>query len=323
MSGFLTRDFSSSFFGSGRSIAVTTPITLGSCVFWVSATRGLTLGTTPLASGTTPPAVTISGNLAQVVGLRIEITTGGGRGTAIFRWSVDGGTTYTSNVLTAATVTLGTTGIVVAFPNSTYTNNNVYLGKLAAWNNRANSSTSPTQAVAANQPTLTWSDINGQHAMTFTSPQFMAFPLLVAKPCTIFAIAKTTSNGSGGYATIAAFGNAIGGAFMYAASGAGPTNNWGLYQNGDAFSGQNINTYKKITAIIRNYNDVDLRTNGSSITRTTGVSAYAVPSVIAAGNADGSQNLEGGICELVAYSRVLTTAECQIVETYLGNLYGL
>lgn len=320
MSGFWAKDYSGSFLGSNHSVPWT-PLTLGSCLLWVSAKKGITLGTTPLATGTSPPAITISGNLTQVVGLRIEITTSGVRGTAIFRWSIDGGNTYTSNVLTAATVLLGVTGITVTFPNSTYTNDNVYVGRIAAWSDRAKVATDQTQTTVSNQPTLTWSDLNSQPAVSFTNPRFLNSSVFSPAPCTIIAIAKCTVSGAGGYSAIAALGNSVGGAFIFGV--ANGVTQWGEYSNANVLSGQNISTYKKITAVIRNYNDIDLRTNGNSVTVSTGVSAYVSPSFIGAGVANGTQNLEGGICELLVFSRVLNTTECIIVENYLGNQYGI
>lgn len=78
------------------------------------------------ATGTTPPAVTLTGTPLDSYGIRIEITTAGALATAAFRWSKDGGLTYTSGILTAATVVLGATGLTANFPAGPYAVNNVY-----------------------------------------------------------------------------------------------------------------------------------------------------------------------------------------------------
>ncbi len=91
------------------------------------------------AAGTTPPAVTVTGeSKAGISGLRIEITTGGTLGAAVFKYSTDGGNEWIENVATAATVALksygtdGTdgvaTGLTVNFPAGTYNVNNTYTG---------------------------------------------------------------------------------------------------------------------------------------------------------------------------------------------------
>lgn len=79
-------------------------------------------------AGLTPPAVTLSGRPTlgsyQVI---VQITTGGALGAAVFKWSSNGGTTYTTGVLTAASVVLGATGMTALFPAvGTYDVSNVY-----------------------------------------------------------------------------------------------------------------------------------------------------------------------------------------------------
>lgn len=83
--------------------------------------------TTVVSAGTTPPVVSLTGTPAGFYDLRIEITAGGARGTAVFRWSTDAGNSWTSNVTTAATVALGSTGLTAVFATgSNYSTDNVY-----------------------------------------------------------------------------------------------------------------------------------------------------------------------------------------------------
>jgi len=80
------------------------------------------------ATGTSPPTVTVSGYAFGDFDLRLEVTTGGTRGTALFRWSINAGSTWeASGVATAAIVELGDTGLVVAFAAGTYATDNVYV----------------------------------------------------------------------------------------------------------------------------------------------------------------------------------------------------
>lgn len=81
------------------------------------------------ASGTSPPTVTTGGEIINVhtADIRIEITTGGTRGVALFRWSRDGGTTwYQTGQTTSASYTLTTVNVTVIFSAGTYSTNNVY-----------------------------------------------------------------------------------------------------------------------------------------------------------------------------------------------------
>lgn len=79
------------------------------------------------SAGTSPPAVTLSGDALGQYTPRIEITTGGVRGTALFRWSLNNGSTWEqTDVATNASVTLGESGLVATFATGTYSTDNVY-----------------------------------------------------------------------------------------------------------------------------------------------------------------------------------------------------
>lgn len=83
------------------------------------------------SAGTTPPTVTVSGNPKGHYLMKVDIQTGGARGTADFQWSIDDGSTWVaSNVLTAATVELKTatfdTGLTITMDTGTYNADNTY-----------------------------------------------------------------------------------------------------------------------------------------------------------------------------------------------------
>ena len=101
-------------------------------IAWYESPSSMVNGTTPLASGTTPPTITYSGTLTLAKGVWVKIlTTGGARGTAKFRTYLDGlGVTPVegSDQTTAATYTIPGTSLVVNFPVGTYATDNVYKG---------------------------------------------------------------------------------------------------------------------------------------------------------------------------------------------------
>ena len=147
---------------------VWTPASIPNLYAWYRANTGVTLGGTPLATGTTPPVVTIAatdGAQPTASALRIEITTGGARGTALFKWSVNDGTTFeATGVATAATVVLTTANITVSFPVGTYATDNVYRSTVSQWNDRTPNGWNLVQAAAGNQPVRVPSDsaLNGR-----------------------------------------------------------------------------------------------------------------------------------------------------------------
>lgn len=115
------------------------------------------------SAGPTPPTVTLSGTPTGPWELQIDIVVGGTLGTATFRFSTDGGATWSATIATGASVALtdtaadslvgnnGTTGITAAFAAGTYNADNLYTskanirartvlcqrGSLAFWYNRA------------------------------------------------------------------------------------------------------------------------------------------------------------------------------------------
>lgn len=84
-------------------------------------------------SGTSPPAVTITGeNSLAIDSVKVDIQVGGARGTATFRYSFDGGTTWEeSSVATAATYEMKQksmpTGLTLNFASGTYNADNEYV----------------------------------------------------------------------------------------------------------------------------------------------------------------------------------------------------
>lgn len=83
-------------------------------------------------SGTSPPAVTITGeNSVAIDSVQVDIQVGGTLGTATFRYSFDGGASWSeSGVLTAATYEMKQrgipTGLTLNFASATYNADNLY-----------------------------------------------------------------------------------------------------------------------------------------------------------------------------------------------------
>src|SRR5688572_16866562 len=81
-----------------------------------ASTAGSSSAVTQSGAG---PAVTLTGTPDDYYLGIVEITLGGARGTATFRYSLDGGDTYSDDILTAATYVLPN-GITLNFAVGTY-----------------------------------------------------------------------------------------------------------------------------------------------------------------------------------------------------------
>lgn len=150
--------FGTVMMGSGGPV---TPLTIfGSrCQQWLKAIDGPQLATNPFSSGSSPPAVTISGQPVSPFEFRIEVndvTGGTALGQAKYRYGVgnngSSGTWIETGLTTAATHNcIGlATGIQIQFPAGPYAANNVYQGIIASCQDRSgfgNNATNPTSGV--------------------------------------------------------------------------------------------------------------------------------------------------------------------------------
>lgn len=172
------------------------PSSLPNLAAWYRADQGITLGTTPLAAGTVPPAVTISGTLTQSLGLYIQIDGAGTLGIATFKWSINNGSTFVATaVLTAASVVLGATGITAAFPAGTYLTDNIYRATGAQRNDLSGNGRHLVQAVVTKQPLFAVAGgSNNQATDTFDGvDDFQSVAFALPKPVTLIMVMKYTT----------------------------------------------------------------------------------------------------------------------------------
>lgn len=90
--------------------------------------RVVILSTPHVTAGAAPPTVTFSGSLDVSRDVRFECTTGGPRGSTVWRYSLNGGASYATGVPGAATIALSPSGIIANLSNSTYGGDEVYRG---------------------------------------------------------------------------------------------------------------------------------------------------------------------------------------------------
>jgi len=91
------------------------------------------------SAGTSPPTATLSGTPSGPWNLKLDVPVGGARGTAKFRFSTDGGNTWSDALTTGASVALvdtavdslvgnnGSSGLTVAFANASFSVDNTYV----------------------------------------------------------------------------------------------------------------------------------------------------------------------------------------------------
>jgi hypothetical protein len=141
-------------------------------LLWLRADMGITLGGALRATGTAPPAVTITGAPTSQVGLHIEIDSvagGTALGQATYKWSINNGSSYVATGVTTAAgpTALGTTGISVSFAAGPYNMDNKWDATVSAWADQSGNGNHATQATAANQPLFSVAAFGGYSALDY------------------------------------------------------------------------------------------------------------------------------------------------------------
>lgn len=314
------------------------PLHLGSSLaLWLRADSGVTLGGTPLATGTAPPVVTIATtdgvNPYGFLSLRIEITTGGARGTALFRWSTDDGTTWqATGVATAATVALAGFNCTISFPAGAYTNDNVYRTTVGSWSDLSGNARHAAQATASKQPiSSSVAGPNAKPAIVFDgSTSVLQVPSFAWGTATasIYTVEKTRTGAATGrfiFEFGATYATAAGLFGYYGAA----NQSWRGHGNTDAIARTSVyatNTWYSVTSThdrsLATGEVVTLRTNGSSDRTVTfdgnNAGNFGTNAInIGARNNGASLWWDGSIAEIVICSTVLSSADNSRVEDYL------
>ena len=301
------------------------PLDIPGCVLWLRADLGVTVVQGPVvATGTTPPTVTMTGTPATSTNsLEIDITAPGARGTAVFSWKLNGVVQQTLQ-LTAATFVLGTTGITANFSAGTYTNDNVYKSvvTVSSWadSSGAGIATPVTQSNALLRPVFVASDVryNLRPTLSFAATgQYLAsaaWSTPLAQPNTWILVGDITGiaffmDGINGTNRNAALLNSTidmyAGAFLTATPATpGSPHVW-------AFNFAPASLSK----LYQDNSQSPLATGDAGAQTLTGLTLGAAQ--------DGSTTLQGTVARVLCYSVPPTSAQLKAIFAGLGGTYGI
>jgi hypothetical protein len=278
---------------------------------------GIQYGATLRATGTAPPAWTISGTATRQVGLHLEIDSvagGTGLGQATYKWSEDNGSTYVATgVLTAAGPTaLGTTGLSVAMAVGPYNIDNKWDVTVAQWNDQSGLGNHAVQATAANQPLFILASGAPRVDFKLVGNLQMTLTQNIVAPSGISVIAGlNAASASGGRGAV--FTSKEWAVSLLGAGGA-----WSMFTTVDSLATLDVKDGAPhiISALLRAANDIDLISDGALINRVNGSGAQARTVTGIGGNGSpNTHNLLGGIGELIVFSTACTS----VVEKALRN----
>lgn len=301
-----------------------TPTDISGCMLWLRPSLGITLGTTMLAAGTSPPAVTISGTLAQSCPLLLGNFTSGTLGVSTFQWSVTDGATWSSSIATAASVNLASLGIDVAFPAGTYSTDNTYHATVASWVDQSAAANVLVQATANLQPKLVYESALGGPAILASGNQRLVCAtggVTGSAAHSLFAKVLWNNAGPTGGAGFAAVGKsagqtsalgALGGAYAtwYGGSGLG---------SGTGSTGHNGQTLRIGKTRISAGNTVGY-VNGTVDMASTSLAFNLSAGFVVGSFVDGSGGaFPSRFSHVVAHNKVLSAEEISLLDGYLGS----
>jgi len=176
---------------------------------------GLTYGGTLLASGTTPPVITLTGSIAGTpVPIRVECTLLGALGVWTGRVSFDGGSTFPQAFTSAATVPLtgAGSGLTLNIAAGSAAVDNVWLATCAGVADQSGNAKHYSNVTANQQPVITvglngkpgllWDGANDSLTSALVLPQSSVTPFVmfcVVKSVTWGNLRPILSHAGGGY----------------------------------------------------------------------------------------------------------------------------
>lgn len=195
---------------------------------------------------------------------------------------------------------------------------------VSSWADQSGTGRIATAPTTGAQPVRTMNALNGFPVISFDGINDMLElnTNINTNTPTMFAVMNKSSAGSG-YTTFLTLQNNL-----WLARGA-TVNQWGMHNNVDVLSGTTLNTtYQVLTAVERNFNDIDLASNGNANTFTTGTALHGKALGTIGSNNNGTTNTglqwhNGNIAELIVYNSNLNLVQRVIVENALAAKYGL
>jgi hypothetical protein len=320
-----------------------TPLTLpgnASIESWHVADRGTTLATTLEAHGpATPPVLTISGNLAQSLGLYFDVPVGGPRGTATYRAFFDGGVTPFQTGPTGASVPLGGLGITVAMSNSTFDTGHTWNGKLAQWANQTPQARTLIATVTdATKPAILWNARNNRPAI-YADANYGELKDTTSNwaanvaggndaDFTIFLVSKVYTT-SGSFRQLLSFTNSGDPDSCWGMGTSGATN-WAALKKDDAGTqvfalGAGIDTNWHVHEVVQNGTTVDWVIDGTPLftgsAQNVGVTTLDIAAFFS-GVAFGGVS-DAAIGEALTYSTALSAVDRANIRTYLRTGWAI
>jgi hypothetical protein len=186
------------------------------------------------------------------------------------------------------------------------------------WGDKSGNGRNATQGTAGKRPILKTAIKNGRNAIRFDGiAHQLAHTLDTASSA--YTVLAVVGGGSG--TNYRALFSSTGGAFI-ASYFLTNTPKWGVYANAEVASSYSlVGVWSVISVAARNFNDIDLGTNGVIETKATGAGWYGNGSFVGSGELN-DQFYDGDIAELLVYTGALSIANRASVTAYLNGKWA-
>ena len=299
------------------------PLQIAGCVLWLRSDLGVTFVQGPVvATGTTPPAVTLTGTpLSRKTSIQLICTAAGTQTTATFAYYLNG--VFQNSFTSAAAVVLGTTGITANFPVGAYTNtpsadtyNSVVT--VSAWADESGAGNNVTQATAALQPAYT-NGTNQKPGVTGdgVSQYLKTAGNLSTAVATWFVVAFTSTQGAFERAMIGGNNGTSNGHILYTNS----ANVQALF-NGSSSGGPLNATMPAVYGVLTG-GAGGMYWNGQLIGGVNTTWTADNTPLCACGDPTNAIYSDGPVIEVIGYSGVLAAAQFSTVGRYLASRYNI
>lgn len=328
----------------GQSVGGATPLTLSGYTqlkSWHRTSYGLVFDDDMLTAGTgTPPVIQIVGTPNGLYDVLLRTTTGGGRGAAIFEWSINGGISYTPGAVTAPSVALGSTGLsALCSGTGTYTIGDTYRSTVQQWRDSSPNNVLFEETVGpANQPLVALTGVNGRPALGFdgVGNRLKCFDAAFATallggsdtPVTVFVVGKIIGAASGNHPLFGISYDALGTAQLSLRC---LTNQWVSIKRGDSDasdtrSGGTSDNNPHVFELVHFGTTVSVLVDGSLVISaaaqdraTCTVAAVTLGSMLSVANVFG----QVAIGEVITYAGALTSDQRLGVRNYCKGAWAL
>jgi hypothetical protein len=277
-----------------------------------------------IATGTTPPTVTVAGTPSSLSNsIEIDITAPGTLGVAVFSWKLNGSVKQTLQV-TSASFPLSGTGITATFSAGTYAADNVYKSvvTVSTWTDLSGKGNSMVQLTTpAEQPSVNVADptYNGRNTIVFTNAGLtsMSNAMNLSQPFTVFCVGECNdSSAADGFC-----GSSVGsGGILYQTT---PAQDYRIYAGTNLTSSAAVSSKVAMAGMFSGASSLAYLNMSSSPVASGAAGASPITGYGLGGASGAPAGLTGKIAEVLVYSGALTTANVSSIFKYFASLYAI